>query len=250
MSTLRVNNIKNAAGNQVATLVNDTVELVAGSATRPPLVFNAGPSLTTPQAGAVEYNGRGFYTTPDATAGKAFNVSEHMYALSTDTVIEPTIVANTWYPMFHAGLPVAADASYFVDLMVGVRTGATSHTVSFHFGGSATFSDCQYRTEFTNLAISTGAAAAGVPTSAVSLLFSSNPPLQANAIISPASTLTSKFFRVHGIITVTTGGTIVPEISFSANPTGTNSITRLSYVKLNAVGTATGTLIAGNWSAA
>ena len=250
MSTLRVNNIKNAAGTQVATLANDTLELAAGTTTRPPLVLTAGPSLTTPQAGAVEYNGRGFYTTPDATAGKAFNVSEHMYALEADTVIEPTIVLNTWYPMFHAGLPVASDSSYVVDMMVGVRTGATSHTVSFHFGGSATFSDCQYRTEFTNLAISTGAAAPGVPTSPVQLMFSANPSLQANAVISPASTLTSKFFRVHGIITVGTGGTIVPEISFSANPTGTNSITRLSYIKLNAVGTSTGTLVAGNWSAA
>jgi hypothetical protein len=247
MSTLRVNNIKNAAGTQVATLVNDTVELAAGTTTRPPLVFTAGPSLTTPHAGAIEYNGRGFYTTPDATAGKAFNVSEHLYSLSADTLIQSTVVANTWYPAFGVGLQVASDSSYVVDVLIGLRTGATSHTVSFHFGGTATFSDCQFRTEFTNLALSTGVGAAGVPTAPGTLMFVTNPVLTTNAVISPASTLVSKFFRVHGIITIGTGGTIIPEIAFSANPTGTNQVTRLSYVKLNAVGTSTGVLQAGNW---
>lgn len=248
MSTLRTNNISSAAGTPIASMTDGTLKLEPGSNMRPPMVFQAGPSLTTPQAGAIEYNGKGFYTTPDAVAGKAFNVSEHMYALAADTTITATPVANTWYPAFGVGLNVASDSSYVVDILIGLRTGATSHTVAFHFGGTATFSDIQYRTEFTNLALSTGAAAAGTPTAAVTLAFVGNPALPANGVISPASTLVSKFLRVHGIITVGSGGKIVPEIAFSANPTGTNQVTRLSYVKLNSVGTSTGTLIAGNWS--
>jgi hypothetical protein len=228
-------------------MTDGTMKLEAGSTTRPPLVFQAGPSLTTPQAGAIEYNGKGFYTTPDAVAGKAFNVSEHMYALAADTTITATVVPNTWYPAFGVGLEVGSDMSYVVDILIGLRTGATSHTVAFHFGGTATFTDIQYRTEFTNLALSTGAAVAGTPTAAVTLAFVGNPALPANGVISPASTLVSKFLRVHGIITVGSGGTIVPEIAFSANPTGTNQTTRLSYVKLNSVGTSTGALVAGNW---
>jgi hypothetical protein len=248
MSTLRVNEIDNVDGTPIALLGDGTFKLAAGSNTRPPLVFQAGSTLTTPQAGALEYNGKTFVTTPDATAGKAFNVAEHLYALAADTTITGTVVANEWYPAFGVGLSVASDTAYVVDILIGLRTGATSHIVGFRFGGTATFTDVQFRSEFTNLALSTGAAAPGTPTAPVTLCFTGNPDTRANGSISPASTLVSKFFRIHGVITVSSGGTISPEISFSANPTGTNQVTRLSYVKLNSVGTSTGTLIAGNWS--
>jgi hypothetical protein len=247
MSTLRVNALANAAGTAVASMTAGTLTLEAGSTSRPPLVLQAGSTLTTPQAGAFEYNGRVFVVTPDATSGKAFNTADHFYGMAADTTLIATVVAGTFYPVFGVGLDVANDATYAVEMLVGLRTGATSHTISFHFGGTATISEAQFRTEFTNLAISTGAAAAGTPTAPVSLMFSSNAALPANCIISPASTLTSKFFRVSGLISVSTGGTIVPEISFSANPTGTNQVTRLSYVRLAAIGTATGALVAGNW---
>lgn len=247
MSTLRVNTLQNAAGNPVANLTSGTIVLEAGSTTRAPIIFQAGNSLTTPAAGSLEYNGRLFSTTPDATSGRAFNVAEHLYALSADTTIAGTIVANDWYPAFGVGLSVASDSSYIFDILIGMRTGVTSHIVSFRIGGTATIAECQYRTEFTNLLLSTGAAAPGTPTAAGTLCFVGNPELAANGRISPASTLASKFFRVHGVLTVSSAGTITPEIAFSANPTGTNQVTRLSYVKLNAVGTSTGTLIAGNW---
>jgi hypothetical protein len=248
MSTLRTNNLNSAAGTPIASMADGTFKLEPGSTTRPPVLFQAGPSLTTPQAGAIEYNGKGFYTTPDTVAGKAFNVSEHLYALAADTTITATPVANTWYPAFGVGLNVGSDSSYVFDIFIGLRTGTGSVTVAFHFGGTATFSDIQYRTEFTNLALSTGAALAGTPTAPVTLCFVGNPALPTNGVISPATSLASKFFRVHGVITVNSGGTVVPEIAFSANPGGTNQVTRLSYAKLNSVGTSTGTLIAGNWS--
>ena len=247
MSTLRVNALQNAAGAAVASMTAGTLTLEPGSTTRPPLVLQAGPSLTSPQAGAIEYNGRVFYNTPNTTAGKSFSVSEHFYALEADRTLVATVVAGTWYPAFGVGLDVSADSSYVFDIIIGMRTGATSHTVSFHWGGTAVVAECQFRTDFTNLALSTGAAAAGTPTAPVSLQFTGNPSVATNAVISPASTLVSKFFRVSGTLTVSTAGTLTPEVAFSANPTGTNQITRLSYVKLYPVGTATGTLVAGNW---
>jgi len=248
MSTLSTNNITNTDDTPIASFDSDTMLLAPGSATRPPIVFQAGPSLDTPQAGAVEYNGVTFYTTPDAISGKAFNASQHFYSLAADRTLIATVVASTFYSAFGVGLPVAANSKYVVDILIGMRTGTTSHTVSFRFGGTATFGNCQYRTEFTNLALSTGAAAPGTPTAAGTLMFTSNPATAANAVISPASVLATKFFRIHGIISVTTGGTINPQIAFSANPGGTNQVTRLSYVALNAIGTSDGNLIAGNWA--
>jgi len=249
MGILKVNKLQNINGEDVLDGTSGKLVLPPGTTTKPPITFTASTSVTTPVAGSIEYNGRSFYTTPDTTSGRAFNDEGHLYALASDRTIISTVVANTYYSVFGVGLPVAANSAYLVDIVCGLRTGATSHTISFRFGGTATYTDCQYRTEFTNLALSTGTTAPGTPTAAVTLMFAANPNTTVtNAVISPASTLASKFFRVHGIITTTSGGTIDPEISFSANPTGTNAVTRLSYIKLNPIGTSTGTLIAGNWS--
>jgi hypothetical protein len=248
MGILKVNKLQNINGEDVLDGTSGRLVLPPGTTTKPPLTFTASTSVTTPVAGSIEYNGRSFYTTPDAISGKAFNDEGHFYALDADRTIIATVVAGTDYSIFGVGIPVAPDSAYLVDIVCGLRTGATSHNIAFRFGGNATYTDCQFRTEFTNLALSTGSAAAGTPTAAVTLMFTANPALRANAIISPASTLVSKFFRVHGVITTSSGGTIDPQISFSANPTGTNAVTRLSYIKLNPIGTSTGTLVAGNWS--
>jgi hypothetical protein len=223
------------------------LEVGPGDSSNPPIIFKEATTTTNPVAGAIEYNGISFLTTPNTTSGRAFNDESHLYVQDSDRTLIATVVANTFYSAFGTGIPVESNSSYIVDLLIGMRTGATSHTVSFNFGGTATFSDLQYRTEFTNIAISTGAAGAGTPTAAVTLMFTGNPTTPQNGVISPASTIVSKFFRVHGVVTVGTGGTIIPQIAFSANPTGTNQTTKYSYFKLNAIGRTTGSLNAGNW---
>lgn len=247
MSTLRVNKLTNLNDVEAFDVSDGTVVLSAGSTTRAPLQFLPGPSLSTPVAGSIEFNGNTFLTTSSSVSGKAFNDDSLFYGLSADRVISPTIVANTFYSIFGVGINAPADGSYVFDIMLGIKTGATSHTIGFNFGGTATISDVQYRTEFTNLALSTGGAAPGTPTAAVTLCFQSNPSVYANSVVSPASTLTSKFLRIHGMIETVGAGTINPQIAFSANPTGTNSISKYSYARFNSLGTVTGDLIAGNW---
>jgi hypothetical protein len=248
MSIVKYSKTQNLDGEDIHDISSGTMVFAAGTVLRAPLRLTAGPTLTSPIAGSIEYNGKTLVTTPNTTSGKAFNDASHMYSLDTDRTLVGTVVGGTYYSMFGFGLDVEADNAYFVDLYCGIKTGTTSHTVSFRFGGTATFGDCQFRTEFTNLALSTGAAGAGTPTAAVTLSFIGNPNETAtNAVISPASVLASKFFRVHGIITCTAAGTINPSVAFSANPGGTNQITRLSFIKLNPIGTSTGILSAGNW---
>lgn len=248
MSTIKVNKLQNIDGQEVFDASSGTLILPAGSSSRAPLRFNAGPGLTTPLAGSFEYNGNTFLTTSDAYSGREFNDSSLFYALDVDRTIVGTVVANTFYDAFGVGIAVPSSSSYVFDIMIGLRTGATSHTVSFGFGGTAVIDKLQYRTEFTNLALSTGAAGAGTPTAAVTLMFVGNPTTAANGVVSPASTLVSKFLRVHGLIEVASQGTLRPQVAFSANPTGTNQTTRLSYARFNSVGSFAGDLIAGNWS--
>jgi hypothetical protein len=248
MSIIKANSFQNTGGDEIFSASSGAMVLPASTSSIAPLVFTAGAATTTPVAGSIEYNGRSFFTTPDSTSGKAFNDESHIYTMSADRTIISTVVANTFYSAFGVSIPVATDSAYIFDILVGLKTGATSHTVSFNLGGTATYTELQYRTEFTNLALSTGAAGAGTPTAAVTLMFVGNPTTPQNGVISPASTLVSKFFRIHGIMNISTGGTIDPQISFSANPTGTNQVTRFSYVRLNPIGTSSGSLSSGLWS--
>lgn len=248
MSTVRTNNFENLSGQNIFDASSGTMVFSAGSTSRAPLKLTAGPGLTTPVAGSIEYNGNTFLTTSSATSGRAFNDDSLFYALSADRTIIATVVASTFYDIFGVGISLPASTAYIFDILVGLRTGATSHTVSFAFGGTAGINKTQFRTEFTNALVSTGAAAPAAPASSVEVLFTGNPNSAANGVISAASTGVTKFFRVHGMIETSTAGTIRPQIAFSANPTGTNQVTRLSYARFNSIGTYAGDLIAGNWS--
>jgi len=222
--------------------------LSAGSVSRAPLRLTAGPGLSVPVAGSMEYNGNTFLNTSSDVSGRAFNDDSLFYALDADRTIVATVVGNTFYDAFGVGINLPAGGAYVFDIVLGLRTGTTSHTVSFGFGGTAGIAKTQYRTEFTNLALSTGAAGPGTPTASVTLMFVGNPTTAANGVISPASTVASKFLRVHGMIELSSQGTVRPQIAFSANPTGTNQVTSLSYARFNSLGTYDGDLVAGNWS--
>ncbi len=248
MSVIRVNQLKNLDDEVIFTGTDGTMVLPAGSTSRAPMQFTAGPGLTTPVAGSLEFNGNTFLTTSSATSGRAFNDDSLLYALDADRTIVATVVGGTFYDIFGFGLSVPAGGAYLFDILVGLRTGATSHTVSFAFGGTATIDKTQFRTEFTNALVSTGAATPAAPASSVEVFFTGNPNSAANGVISAASTGVTKFFRVHGMVEILGAGIIRPQIAFSANPTGTNQVTRLSYARFNSIGTYSGDLISGNWS--
>lgn len=250
MSTIRVNKLQNLNSQEIYDASSGTMVFSAGSTARAPLRLSGGPALTTPVAGSIEYNGSTFLTTSSAVTGRAFNDDSLFYALDADRTIVATVVGTTFYDIFGVGITVPADGTYLFDINVGLRTGATAHQIAFGFGGTAVISKIQYTSEFLNLALSTGAAAASTAISPVYATFVGNPTAVANGYISPSGmTTVTKSFRVTGMIEITSQGTLRPQIGFSANPTGTNQVTRLSYVRLNSLGTATGDIISGTWAA-
>ncbi len=251
MSVIRVNQLKNLDDQEIFTTTSGTLVLPAGTTSRAPLRFTAGPGLTTPVAGSLEFNGNTFLTTSNATSGRAFNDDSLFYSLDADRTIVDPVVANTFYSAFGVGISLPAGSAYVFDILLGIRTAVTTvHTVSFNFGGSAGIDKLQYRTEFTNLLLSTGAAAPGTSIAPLTLMFVGNPNSATNGAVTTATgQLASKFLRIHGIIEISTAGSLIPQIAFSANPGATpNQITRLSYIRLNSIGASSGDLIAGNWS--
>ena len=248
MSVIRVNQLKNLDDELILTATDGTLVLPAGSASIAPLKFTTGTKLTTAVAGTVEYSGGVFLTTANATSGQALNDDSYYFVLDADRTINAAPVANTFYDIFGYGLATSAGSTYSFDILVGLRTGATSHTVSFAFGGTAVIDKTQFRAQFTNALVSTGAVAAAAPASSTDVFFTANPNSAATGVISPASTGASKFFRVEGMVEILTAGILRPQIAFSANPTGTNQVTRLSYARFNSIGSYTGDALVGNWS--
>ena len=61
------------------------------------------------------------------------------------------------------------------------------------------------------------------------------------------NTLAGSYFRVKGIIRVNASGTIIPAITFSAAPGGTNTVGINSFFTLTPIGSNTATTI-GAWA--
>lgn len=111
--------------------------LGAGTATAntAPLKFTAGTNLTTPEAGAVEYDGKSFYMTRTSTRRKV--------QLSNDTITSSTTVANTVVEttLFTGTIPANAtsvgDILRFTDLgYYSTANGADTFTMRFKVGAT------------------------------------------------------------------------------------------------------------------
>ena len=66
MSKIKVNTIESATTSVIAIGANQTLDLAAGTTTTAPLEFTSGAFLTSSTAGAIEYNGQIFTSSPVA----------------------------------------------------------------------------------------------------------------------------------------------------------------------------------------
>lgn len=69
----------------------------------------------------------------------------------------------------------------------------------------------------------------------------------ASKVLNATSTAVRTVIEFDGILVTGSGGTITPQINFSANPTGTNQTLRGSYVSLELLGADTTTKV-GGWA--
>jgi hypothetical protein len=139
--------------------------------------------------------------------------------------------------IFAKSFTAAAATMYLFEGFIYLATGTTSHTVSFNFGGTATYTSAAFYAEFLNVA------AAGTPTSSVSTFWTAN----TGGVISPASTVASKAFWVKGALRINGAGTVIPQLAFSAAPGGTNQTSINSYFAMTPIGSNTFASI-GSWA--
>lgn len=227
-----------------------SLQPTAGTATRAPAVFAAGTNLTTAAAGALEFDGKVFYSTAVASS-RQVNDAEQFCCLTTDfpsgsNALLDTAVASPLFNATAAGaLTLAAGTSYFFEQLVLLsNTGTTSHTWSALFAGTATFTSIAY--EFLSYTGATSGATATAVLGGQSAV--------ATAIaVTAASTSATEFVscRMTGIMRILAAGTVIPQFKASARPgaSGTPGVTVLagSFFRCWPVGNGTVATV-GNWS--
>jgi hypothetical protein len=221
--------------NASATLTNSlTLRSGTSTAGQAPLYFgNSSPTvLTTPVAGAVEYDGGNLFLTPDAVSGRSIVATPHYYVSTTSadyTVASPTTAAQPIYAASGSGISLNAYQVYEVEgtLRYQFTIGTTSLSSSFQLAYSGASTVAQ-------IAVDSWVNTTGF-TSSFTTQFRASNSVNTAVATTNATTSTTAYVTVNfkGIIRTTNTGTLTPKVSFSS-VTGLTSVKGLgnSWIKV------------------
>lgn len=223
------------------TLTNKTLTLAAGTTTVAPEVFTSGTNLTSATAGAVEYDGKVFYATPQGTQ-RGVIPGAQFYRLNANLAGADAATAQS---TFGVGVTLSASTVYAFECLyiLSKTAGATSHTVAMGFGGTATINNIavfHLNREFgSSLPISANTTTNNsVTISAASLVVT-------GAISNAAEQV---YGRIQGSVSINAGGTFIPQYTLSAAPGGAYSTVAGSYFYIYPIGTSGANTSVGAWA--
>lgn len=221
MSTLKANNFQSLGGNQAFDITDGYVNLSAGTAEKPALKFNSGVLLGTPADGTIAYDGYGFYATPHSESGRGFIEVSHFYKLESNRTLTNATGAQS---LFGVGIILAAGVTYeFETVFLVTTTGATSNSLGFNISGTAGISTIQYRADTTN-----GTAATTPNTSSSTYI-----QVATNSTICAAvAAATQRVCFIKGTVNISTSGTFIPNIQYSAAPGAAPVVQSGAFIKI------------------
>lgn len=214
----------------------------AGTTTLAPTKFQSGTNLTSAVAGAEEYDGTCKYFTPN-TSNRGVSLTELFLSLSANQTGTNVSTAQTMFPGGGSTtLTLPASTSYFFEILFWASraAGTTSHTTSFLFGGTATFTSIMYD------AFSTENSVAQPAQSATTITVGA---VATATVITGISTDTTEnhIWDIKGIFRINGAGTIIPQFKYSAAPGGAPTVKANTFFRCRPIGSNT-VLSVGNWS--
>ena len=234
--------IVSATGNITGGNINGFVSPSIGTASRAPVQLASGSLLTSPAAGAFEYDGVVFYTTPTSTEQRGVSPSVHVMCLALDYTANDSASAQK---VFNAGtgtngtITLSATTTYEFEAVYYItRTvGSNSHTIATLFA----FNNAPIGITYVADALSSAAGAIATPTRAYTTAATG---LQ----VTNASTATNEHIVVtlKGIVRTNLSTTCQPQMQYSSAPGGAPTVLRNSYIKFTPIGNSSVTSV-GNW---
>ena len=212
--------------------------LSAGTITVAPVNFTSGTNLTTATAGAIEYDGKVFYGTPQS-AQRGVIPGQQFYRLNANLLrLDSTAVQS----ILGVGVTLSSSTVYaFHFFYIFTRSGgaATSHTFSLLYGGTATLNNILYTVARDQ---DTALPGGGQP-----LIYGTNVATATN-IDASSTTSTTQIQFGHGTVSINAGGTFIPQFQLSATNGAAYSTLAGSYFSIYPIGEA-GIVNVGTWAA-
>jgi len=221
-------------------ITSATIAMIAGTSTLVPLDFTAGTLVTTPIAGGFEYDGKLPYFTPQGTQRGLMPAAQY-YRLNTANV---GANVNTAQSVFGASVTLSGSTVYaFEGFYTLLKTaGATAHTVSYGFGGTATVNNAS----FGGLGFASVSSSAPLNTNVFAGFTLSLANTAYTTSLASANVFTT--VRFWGTVSVNAGGTFTPQYILSAAPGGAYTVQIGSYINIYPVGTSGANTIVGAWA--
>jgi hypothetical protein len=210
---------------------------VTATASTAPLKFtsSAGTVLTTAEAGAVEYDGKVVFITPEAS-NRGVAPAVHYITLVSDytTVSGSTALQKMFNSSTNGALTVGGSTTYFFECEFTLATlSGTSGSFSFGLLGTATYTRVKYWSLAKKATAGASAPLMTVGTAATATALVTN------------NTTTSGSAMIRGKLTIGSGGTIIP--AFAISQASAAVVQTDSSFRIWAAGTNTEVEI-GNWS--
>lgn len=188
--------------------------------------------LGSATTGTFEFENPAFFMTGATSQRGAVLVDQYTILQATNTLTSQT-AAQALFDVTGSGLVTLVAGTYEFECQFSLSSmSATSGSFGFALGGGATFT--QYWWSLANKATLATAANGQVTYNTA-----------ANTTIATASTATVAFARVHGVVIVTVGGTLIPQVSLTQAAAAVVGIG--SFFKIRALGSSAATT-SGNWS--
>lgn len=227
------------AGRAVEKDASNILTLDAGTTTTAPLVFQSGTNLTPATAGAMEYDGRVPYFTPQGTQRGVIPGMQY-YRLNSTLAMASSASAQS---VLGVGVTLSSSTVYQFSAFYAMikTTTTTSHTWGAGFGGTATLNNIGYR--YIRYFDVGGFNILSQPPSVGFVTTASNTTM----IGASASATNYQWIELQGVVSVNAGGTFIPQITISA--TGPiYTVQGNSYFLIYPVGASGANISVGTWA--
>lgn len=239
---LRTAGLVSATGNITGGNIIGYSRPSAGTASLAPVVLASGTNLTTPIAGAFEYDGVVFYSTPQATEQRGVIPSDHVLVLASDYGAANSAVAQKVFNVGTSGIgtiTLSANTTYEFEgaYYITRSAGGTNHTTSILFSVASPLTSITYYID----ALSSAAGALG----AAQRVYATGPTA---VVVTSANTLTNEHLVIsfRGALRTNLSTTVQPQFQYSAAPGGAPTVLKNSFIKFSPVGNGSVTTV-GAW---